>query len=197
VAPPETRPAPAPAVVEAPIDPYAELLAGAPSQPLRDAKAYILDPKTRLGVYVGLPEGWRYDDPSYLSITPRKTDDAGRFALVRLSDAQLGDANLAQVLARGVVPAQIKSASWGKWHDGVAGRARWPAKIARGQAEPVIARHGRQKTLAAVIAVPDTPAVGVVAAWPEDTPEMEAIMLDIVRHLHRCKIRVGHGCEAD
>ena len=192
IALPELVPAaalPAPAKV----DPFADLLTGAPAGKMRDAKAYILDPGPRIGIIFGLPYGWRYDDPSYLSIYK----GAGRFAVLRLDDTALSADNVARILKRGVLPAQIKKATWGSWHDGIAGRQRWPAKIARGDGTSVRGGEGPLSVIAGVIDVPDTRAVGFVAAWPKAQPELEAHMLDIVRHLRRCKVRVGHGCEAE
>ena len=181
----------------APTDPLADLLTGEPTATMHDAKAYILDHKARIGVYLGLPERWRYDDPSYLSITPRNTDDPGRLSVVRLRQSGLGEANLAQLLERGPLPTQIRKATWGSWRDGRAGTMSWPAKLARGESLPIVKSHGALATLAVVIDVPDTPAVGIMAAWPKAQPQMEQTMVDIVRHLHRCKVRVGHGCVAD
>jgi hypothetical protein len=171
-----------------------ELLALPPSAEMKDAKAYVLEHKARIGVYFGLPEGWRYDDPSWLAITPRDLDSGGWFVALRLSDEGLSEANEQRLLERGPKATRLADPSWQPWQSTVAGRPRWPAKLRRGSGRDALGKHGELLALAGEIAVPDTPAVGFVASWPKSQPALESTLLDIVRHLHRCKVEVGMGC---
>ena len=185
---------PAGAHVSAAASAAPEIFAAAPTAAMKSAKAYLLEHKERLGVYFGLPEGWRYDDPSWLSITPRDLDSGGWFVALRLKDAGMSEVNEQRLLDRGPKATRLSDVTWGEWQQTVAGRKRWPARIRRGSGRDALSKHGELVAIAGEVAVPGTPAVGFVASWPKSRPELEATMIDIVRHLHRCKVEVGLGC---
>jgi len=173
-----------------------ELLTKTPSTKLVPAKAFILDHQRRIGVLLGLPTGWHYDDPSYLSITPGPGSADARFAALRLAVSGLGEANLATALRRGLLPVGLAKASFAPWREGHVGTGRWPAKLARGRGEAA-AGHAPRQALAAVVDVPGTHAVGLIASWPSGEPALEAVLYDIARYLRRCHVEVGRGCVAD
>jgi len=116
---------------------------------------------------------------------------------MRLSDRGLTDGNLKQLLERGARPTQLVDPKWEPWIDGHAGTKRWPAKIARASGDCLVKKHSPLAAIAAVVDVPDTPAVGVMGAWPKAQTELEEVVANIVRHLHRCQVQVGRGCVPD
>ena len=170
------------------------LLAAEPTTEMKRTKGYLLNHEERIGVYFGLPPGWRNDDLSFLSAYSRTAQAGGRFVALRLGEPGLGKSNEQRVLERGPQATMLLDPSWQEWHDGVAGRKRWVARIARGSGQPLVKAHGKLRAIAAVIDVPGAKAVGVMGTWPEAQPDLEIVLADMIRHLHRCHVEVGRGC---
>ena len=156
-----------------------------------------LEHRDRIGVYFGLPSGWYNDDPGSLLAMPRDKNEAGRFVAMRLRSPGLGEANIKRLLERGPKMVALNKPSWQAWSSAKVGKKRWMAKVARGSGVSIGNDRGPLQAIAVVVDVPATPAVGVVLSWPQRQPQLEATLLDTVRHLQRCVVQVGKGCVPD
>lgn len=173
-------------------------LAQPPSAEMKLAKALMLDSRARIGVYLGLPDGYKYDDPSYLALYPRDNDRrAPRMAALRLREPGLTAANLARVQDRRRLEAVLtRDVRWADAEDARVGRGAWPARVSEGQG-PAIGPGGSRRVLAVVAAVPDVVSVGVLVSWADGDVQGEERARDVVRHLHRCRVEVGRGCVSE
>jgi hypothetical protein len=194
----EVRPAVAPAPAP-PVEPWA-----APPRPdTRRALAHILEPDARIGAYVGLPTGWRNDDPSYLLFFPRKNIDPpapapnARALAMTLVEPGLGEVNRRRLLDRGVEPTGMRDPVWETWSEQTVGIGKLRATIARGTGASIAAKDGPRGAIAAIVDVPGAPALGFIGTWPRSEPAGEADIGEMLRALERCQVAVGRGCVAE
>lgn len=178
-------------VAEKPVERFTE----PPQTSTRRTLAHILEPKARVGAYLGLPDGWRNDDPSYLLFFPRGNEKPpARAVALTLVEPGLSAANQARALARGSEPTGLKEATWSSWTLERVGVERFEANVAIGQGRSVRGSEGPRRALAAVIDIPGAPALGFVGSWAASEPSYEAVIVDMLRAVERCRVDVGRGC---
>lgn len=192
------RARPSAAALTAPAEPEqkpSERFASPPDGTTRRTLAHILEPKARIGAYLGLPDGWRNDDPSYLLFFPSGADKPpARAVALTLAEPGLSDDNQARVLARGSEPTGLKAASWSAWTSERVGVERFAAHVAIGEGSSVLGAEGPRRAIAAVIDIPGAPALGFVGSWAVSEPRFEAVILEMLRAVERCQVDVGRGC---
>jgi hypothetical protein len=153
----------------------------------------MLDTRARLGVTLGHPPGFLLDNPSVILMGERN-DGPRKIVVKRLGGAGLDEARQAPLLEAAAAVGLV-NARFGAFEEAVAGPKRWPARIAAvtggglGDGAP-------REALAVVVDVPGLEVVGVLGAWPAGEEGAETV-LDVVRHLERCRVVVGSGCVAD
>ncbi len=174
-----------------PVDRFAQ-----PPRTERRTLAHILEPKARVGVYLGLPDGWRNDDPSYLLFFPwgRGPKPPARAVAMTLSATGPTIAKRAQLLRRGCAPTGLRDATWGPWRDAIIGRDRFVGSITLGAGHSLRGSEGPRSAMAVVVRVPGAPALGFIGSWATAEPQHEATIVDMLRALERCRIEVGRGC---
>jgi hypothetical protein len=177
-----------------------ELWAAAPLDTTVKSIAQILEPGSRVGVYVGLPAGWRNDDPSYLLFFPRKNiappaaAPSARALAMALNEPGLAEVNRERLLKRGIEPTGLRDAVWETWVEQTVGLSKLRATVVRGSGRSIAAQEGDRAALAAIIDVPGAPALGFVGSWPRSEPAGEAEIGEMLRRLETCKVEVGRGC---
>ncbi len=194
--PPASPEAPPPVASASSSAPTAEArFALPPHEETRRTLAHILEPKARVGAYLGLPAGWRNDDPSYLLFFPRGEDKPpARAVAMTLVVPGLGADNQRRLLERGVAPVGLVDATWTAWSVEEVGRERFRATIALGEGASLQRAEGPRKAVAAVIDIPGAPALGFVGAWATSHPTFEAVIAEMLRSVERCQVEVGRGC---
>jgi hypothetical protein len=162
----------------------------------RRTLAHILEPKARIGVYLGLPAGWRNDDPSYLLLFPEGKEPRApvRAVAMTLFETGLADANKTRLLRRGAEPTGFRDGQWTPWKLERIGKTGFKAAVALGTGRSVRRVEGPRSALAVVVDIPGAPALGFLGSWATDKPELEPAIVEMLRGLERCQIEVGRGC---
>ena len=192
---PEAVPSPPGPPVDAPpalpgptVDARAAL---APSRPMPRTTALILDARERVGVTLGHPPGFLLDNPSLILMWQRGDEPQPKIVIKRLGGSGFGEARFAE-LDEACSAVGLVSPRWKAPQTAGAGPKRWPAEIVEGSGRG-LGDGGPRRALAIVIDVPGLETIGVLGAWPESDDHASTV-LDVVRHLERCRVVVGSGC---
>lgn len=182
-------------VARAPAEPEIDDRAAAPpTASMPRTTALMLDPRARVGVTLGHPPGFLLDNPSMILMWERGDGPRAKIVVKRLGGPGLESSREDALLAASEAVG-LRDARFGAFADAVAGPERWPARIAAAEGRG-LGDGAPREALAVVVDVPELEAIGVIGAWPEGEPGAERL-LDVVRHLARCKVVVGSGCVPD